>query len=287
MLPPVADVLTPAPAADRTGRGEGAGRPRGGLPPLRRRSRWQWVVVLVLAVAAGLGVPVVADAQAAAHYPVTAEDLEAGRAALAALEVKGRSSRTGYDREAFGEAWADVDRNGCDTRNDVLRRDLVDVVLDPESNDCVVLRGTLADPYTGTTIDFERGPRSADVQIDHVVPLADAWQKGAKRWSEEKRAQFANDPANLLAVDGSTNQSKGAGDAATWLPPNKGYRCAYALRQATVKAAYGVWVTTAEHEALTRAVNRCVVVGAEPEGWWPAELRPTTWASFADWWPAW
>nr|WP_245530275.1 HNH endonuclease family protein [Cellulomonas flavigena] len=281
----MADLLTAERTTHPAGRGGDGGRRRGGLPPLRRRSRWHWVLVLMLAVAAGLGVPVVAEAQAAARYPVTVEDLAAGRAALAALDVKGRAPRTGYDREAFGQAWADVDRNGCDTRNDVLRRDLVDVVVDPATRDCVVLRGTLADPYTGSTIAFERGPRSAEVQIDHVVALADAWQKGAHRWSRTKRAQFANDPANLLAVDGSTNQSKGAGDAATWLPPNKGYRCAYALRQATVKAAYGLWVTPAEHDALTRAVGRCVVVGSEPTAWWPSEWLPAQWSP-SDWLPA-
>ena len=199
------------------------------------------------------------DARADARYPVTAADLATGRAALDELRVKGRAPRTGYSREEFGPTWADVDRNGCDTRNNVLRRDLVDVTTKPGTRGCVVLRGTLDDPYTGTTIDFERGERSSEVQIDHVVALADAWQKGAQAWSPEKRERFANDPANLLAVDGGANQSKGAGDAATWLPANTGYRCAYALRQSVVKASYGLWVTQAEHDALTRAVDRCVV----------------------------
>ena len=214
----------------------------------------------MVGLAAGLGGPVVLDARAAAQYPVTAADLAAGRAALDTLAVKGRAPRTGYDRDEFGQPWADVDRNGCDTRNDVLRRDLVDLVAKPGTRECVILRGTLADPYTGESIAFERGERSSEVQIDHVVALADAWQKGAQGWPDEKRRLFANDPANLLAVDGSANQSKGAGDAATWLPPNSGYRCAYALRQTVVKAAYGLWVTQAEHTALTRAIDRCVVV---------------------------
>lgn len=252
MLRTVTDLLTT--------RSSGAPR-RTPRPRRRARARWPWVVVLVLGLAAGLGAPVVLDARAAAQYPVTAADLAAGQAALGTLAVKGRAPRTGYDREAFGQAWADVDRNGCDTRNDVLRRDLLDVTEKPGTQGCVVLRGTLADPYTGETIEFERGERSSEVQIDHVVALADAWQKGAQGWPEERRRQFANDPANLLAVDGSANQSKGAGDAATWLPPNTGYRCAYALRQTVVKAAYGLWVTQAEHDALARAIGRCVVVG--------------------------
>ncbi|MCC2321439.1 HNH endonuclease family protein [Cellulomonas xiejunii] len=246
-------LLTPA-------RSVGARR-RSPRPHRRTRARWHWVLLVVVGLAAGLGGPVVLDARAAAQYPVTASDLAAGRAALDTLAIKGRAPRTGYERDEFGQPWADVDRNGCDTRNDILRRDLVDPVAKPATRECVVLRGTLADPYTGESIAFERGERSSEVQIDHVVALADAWQKGAQRWTDEKRRLFANDPANLLAVDGSANQSKGAGDAATWLPPNTGYRCAYALRQTAVKAAYGLWATQAEHDALTRAIDRCVVAG--------------------------
>jgi len=137
----------------------------------------------------------------------------------------------------------------------VLRRDLAATVVE----DCAVLSGILDDPYTGVAIAFARGPSSADVQIDHVVALADAWQTGAQSWAPDRREAFANDPANLLAVDGPANQEKGAGDAATWLPPNRGYRCVYALRQVRVKAAYGLWVTAAEHAALERQLDRCVV----------------------------
>ncbi len=143
-------------------------------------------------------------------------------AALATLEVKGRAPRTGYDRDQFGPAWADVDRNGCDTRNDVLARDLTDETFEPGTHDCVVLTGTLVDPYTATTVAFQRGNvTSTAVQIDHVVALSDAWQKGAQQLDTATRQRFANDPLNLLAVDGPTNQAKGDGDAATWLPPNK------------------------------------------------------------------
>ncbi|UZN03509.1 HNH endonuclease family protein [Cellulomonas sp. S1-8] len=223
------------------------------------RNPRSWAVLLVAALAVGLGAPVWLDARTTAQYPVTAQDLAAGRTALDALVVKGRAPRTGYDRDEFGQAWADVDRNGCDTRNDMLRRDLLDITLKPGTHDCVVLTGTLDDPYTARSIDFERGERSSEVQIDHVIALSDAWQKGAQGWTDEQRTAFANDPANLLAVHGPTNQSKGASDAATWLPPNRGYRCAYALRQSMVKAAYGLWVTQAEHDALTREIDRCVV----------------------------
>lgn len=179
-------------------------------------------------------------------------------AALAALPVKGRAPRTGYQRELFGQAWSDVDRNGCDTRNDVLRRDLTAYVLKAGTRGCLVLRGTLHDPYTNTTIAFLRGQStSSRVQIDHVVALSDAWQKGAQQLSYERRTAFANDPLNLLSVDGATNQRKGDGDAATWLPPQRAYRCAYVARQVAVKQRYRLWVTTAEREAIARVLRSC------------------------------
>ena len=185
---------------------------------------------------------------------------EAGSAlaALATLAVKGRAPKTGYDRALFGQAWADVDRNGCDTRNDVLRRDLTASDLKPGTHGCLVVSGTLHDPYTAATIAFVRGQStSSKVQIDHVVALSDAWQKGAQQWSTPRRTTYANDPLNLLAVDGLTNQRKGDGDAATWLPPNKPYRCSYAARQVAVKAKYGLWVTGAERDALARILATC------------------------------
>ena len=179
-------------------------------------------------------------------------------AALATLPVKGRAPKTGYDRDLFGPAWSDVDRNGCDTRNDILRRDLVDLALKPGTQGCVAAAGTLRDPYSAESIPFVRGPgTSAVVQIDHVVALSDAWQKGAQQWSPEQRLAFANDPLNLLAVKGSLNQQKGDGDAATWLPPNTAYRCAYVARIVAVKQAYGVWVTAAERDAIARILATC------------------------------
>ncbi|MFF2348064.1 DUF1524 domain-containing protein [Pseudarthrobacter sp. NPDC058119] len=176
---------------------------------------------------------------------------------LAALPIKGRAPKTGYDRAQFGQAWADVDRNGCDTRNDILKRDLTGVSY-TNSVPCKVQSGTLADPYTGKTISFVRGSAtSSAVQIDHVVALSDAWQKGAQQLTAEQRTAFANDPLNLQATDGPTNQQKGDGDAATWLPPNKGFRCEYVARQVSVKATYGLWVTQAEHDAIARILGDC------------------------------
>jgi hypothetical protein len=176
---------------------------------------------------------------------------------LATLPIKGRAPKTGYDRALFGQAWADVDRNGCDTRNDTLKRDLTGITY-TNSVPCKVQSGTLADPYTGTSINFLRGTAtSSAVQIDHVVALSDAWQKGAQQLTTEQRTAFANDPLNLQSTDGPTNMKKGDGDAATWLPPNKGFRCEYVARQISVKATYSLWVTPAEHDAMARILADC------------------------------
>lgn len=178
--------------------------------------------------------------------------------ALAGLEVKGRAPRTGYDRDDFGYRSFDPERNGCDSRNDVLRRDLDEVRVRPDTNGCVVETGVLEDPYSGERIDFVRGRgTSSEVQIDHVVALSDAWQKGAQAWDEPTRLAFANDPLNLLAVDGPLNNQKGAGDAATWLPPDKEARCPYVARQVAVKSAYDLWVTPAERDAIARVLETC------------------------------
>ena len=122
-----------------------------------------------------------------------------------------------------------------------------------------MLSGIFHDPYTNTTIKFVRGQNtSTAVQIDHVVPLSDAWQKGAQRWSEKARFEFANDPLNLMASDGPTNGSKSDKDAASWLPPNKSFRCEYVSRQTQVKAKYGAWMTKAEHDTIERILKSCV-----------------------------
>jgi hypothetical protein len=174
------------------------------------------------------------------------------------VPVKGRAPKTGYSRDQFGPAWADVDRNGCDTRNDILARDLTGDVVKPGTHGCVVLSGTLAEPYAGRPLAFRRGQAtSTAVQIDHVVALSDAWQKGAQGWSAARRTAFANDPLNLLAVDGPLNEAKGDGDAATWLPPNRSYRCAYVARQVAVKLAYGLWMTQAEKSAIAAILGSC------------------------------
>jgi hypothetical protein len=163
---------------------------------------------------------------------------------------------TGYDRDRFGAAWLDTDRNGCDTRNDMLTRDLTDRVYDARTHGCVVLSGILADPYTDSRIRFAKGDGNL-VDIDHVVALGNAWVTGGFRWEIRRRAAFANDPMNLLAVDASANRQKGDGDTATWLPGNKGFRCEYVARQVGVKAKYGLWVTAAERDAMARVLATC------------------------------
>ena len=188
---------------------------------------------------------------------LAAADPGTAMAAVAGLRVAGRAPRTGYEREQYGSAWTDVDDNGCDTRNDVLARDLRSVRTQP-SDSCVVESGVLRDPYGGSTIDFERGrSTSSAVQIDHVVALSDAWQTGAGRWPREQRVRFANDPLNLLAVDGPLNMSKSDGDAATWLPPDKAFRCPYVARQVALKGDYGLWVKPAERAAMVTVLSTC------------------------------
>jgi hypothetical protein len=198
-------------------------------------------------------------------------------AALGTLAVKGRAPKTGYSRAQFGASWTDDNdapdgHNGCRTRDDILARDLAQART---SDGCSVRSGDLVDPYTGARIMFRYGvTTSAAVQIDHVVALGDAWQTGAQQWPPQKRTAFANDPLNLLAVEGSANAGKGDSDAASWLPPNKAYRCAYVARQVAVKARYGLWVTAAERDAIVRVLSRCPTELAPTEGAAPPAVAP-------------
>ena len=172
--------------------------------------------------------------------------------ALGKLEVKGRAPKTGYARAQFGDGWG---RQGlCDTRNIILARDMTDTIVD---DNCKVQSGKLSDPYTGESILFHRGENSNAVQIDHVVALSDAWQKDAQQLSFIERAILANDPLNLLAVDGPANQQKSDSDAASWLPSNKSFRCQYVARQIAVKQKYRLWVSVAEKSAMRGVLGAC------------------------------
>lgn len=180
---------------------------------------------------------------------------EVGRwqAMLAALPVRVRATGDGYDRKLFGWRALDFDRNGCDQRNDVLRRDLHDTSIKPGTNGCKVLAGTLHDPYDNKTVR----PAIVDIEIDHVVALYDGYLKGAKTWDQQKRQKFANDPLNLLATQRYLNRAKGASDASKWLPPHAGFQCAYVGRQIEVKTKYNLWVTAPERDAMARVLAAC------------------------------
>jgi hypothetical protein len=200
---------------------------------------------------------------------------------LAGLPIQGRAPKTGYSRDQFGQAWSDdVDveggHNGCDTRNDILRRDITARRIKPGTQGCVVLSGTLTDAYSDAVIAFVRGETTSEaVQIDHMVALSNAWQTGAQQLTAAQRRDFANDPLNLQAVSGPVNEAKGDGDAATWLPPNVDYRCEYVARQIQVKARYGLWVVPAEHDAMARVLAGCGATPAAPAGV-PAPAAATT-----------
>ena len=196
--------------------------------------------------------PASSSSSAPSNSPVAAGS-EVARTALDMLAVKGRAPKTGYARTQFGDGWLLV--GSCDTRNIILNRDLSNVTV---GDSCKVASGVLADPYTGTTISFVRGKDTSDlVQIDHVVALSNAWQTGAQLLPADKRIAFANDPLELLAVDGQANQAKGDGDAATWLPANKAFRCQYVARQIAVKLKYQLWVTPAEKQAMANVLTSC------------------------------
>ena len=185
----------------------------------------------------------------------TAQDAPTAISVLNKLAVKGRAAKTGYTREQFPH-WSDLNRNGCDTRNEILERDLTTVIFKVGTKDCKVITGSLLDPYSGKVISFSSTKSTVD--IDHVVALSNAWQTGAAYFDKTKREAIANDPLNLLAVDYSLNRQKGDGDAATWLPPLKSYRCDYVARQVAVKAKYALWVTAPEKDAIVKILEKCV-----------------------------
>jgi len=173
--------------------------------------------------------------------------------ALDTVQVRGKAPRTGYSREIFGPAWFDVDRNRCNTRDDILARDLQERQM---GGSCRVLAGILfPDPYTGENIRFVRGKSLVD--IDHVVALAQAWESGAWQWRFPQRVRFANDPLNLLAVSARANRQKGDREAAAWLPSNRSFRCDYIARQIAVKVKYRLSVTSAEKAAMARVLRTC------------------------------
>jgi len=221
----------------------------------RRKRRVILMVILLifLIIALVVNFPKATQPKKSSVVKNTPESSSLAIEALKSLAVKGRAPKTGYSRAQFGDGWAIS--GGCDTRNKILYRDLIDAKVDKK---CSVNSGILNDPYTGKTINFVRGSKtSGAVQIDHVVALSDAWQKGAQKLSLERRTELANDPLELLAVDGQANQQKSDGDAATWLPPNKAFRCQYVARQVAVKQKYVLWVTRAEFNVISTILSGC------------------------------
>jgi hypothetical protein len=213
-------------------------------------SRWEIRIAAVIAALLIVATP----------NPASGVEQEPGltTAVLETLAVKGRAPKTGYTRAQFGPAWADVDRNGCDTRNDILKRDLTSITYRTKTRNCVVESGTLVDRYSGETINFVKGNTSSmEVQIDHVVALSNAWQTGAFKLTADQRKALSNDPLNLFAVKGRLNSQKGDGDAATWLPPLKSFRCAYVAQQIAVKAKYSLWVVPPEKAAMLAILSQC------------------------------
>ncbi len=244
---------------------------------MRRRMKQHLLTAAVLVAAAGLG------AIAAPYvHPSTAtgDSLPASTAAPSTSSTASSATASdalqdlhalavsdayvpAYDRAAFGQAWADVDRNGCDTRNDVLRRDLAGVVTRAGTRGCVVLSGTLHDPYTGRTIAFRRGETSSlAVQIDHRYPLGLAWQHGAAAWTPAQREQFANDPVNLAAVGGPANEQKSDAGPGEWMPANTGDACTYATTFVAVATKWRLSLGTADEHALDRTLTGCAEQGS-------------------------
>lgn len=227
------------------------------MPNTYRLRRFITVVILLLSVGSIFAFNTFSSSEVPDNNSTiikqSSSDVTLAVDALKDIPAKGRAPKTDYSREQFGSGWTTKD--GCDTRNIILNRDLLDVQFDES---CHVTRGVLHDPYTGETVQFVRGSStSVDVQIDHVVALSDAWQKGAQLLTRDQRIALANDPLELLAVDGGANQQKSDGDAATWLPPYKPFRCQYISRQIAVKQKYQLWVTQAEKDTMIQILKSC------------------------------
>lgn len=228
---------------------------------LRTERRRRFVAMMLLAVAVIGGTvysnltakPILDNASTAVLSAQTTAVQQLASKSLDKLPVKGRAPKTGYSRSQFGNGWAQV--GTCTMRDKIMARDFSEEIYASDT-DCAVIGGVLHDPYTATTIIFSRSKPSA-VQIDHVIALSAAWQTGAQQLSPALRAQLANDPLELMAVDGPANGEKSDADAASWLPSNKQYRCRYIARQIAVKAKYQLWVTQAEHSVMRKILSSC------------------------------
>ena len=215
-------------------------------------------LVLVLTVTAITGFFVTKNPASFEKVSQEAGRLKDGAVVMAELEslaVKGRAPKTGYERSKFYGAWPIVD--GCNLRQKIIKREFGEKAV---MNGCDVVGGEYVEPYNGDLRKFNsKSEISKGIQIDHVVALSDAWQKGAQELSVERRYELATDPLNLIAADGPANMQKGDGDAATWLPKNKEFRCEYVERQIKIKKKYDLWVTEAEKNAMRQVLEKCLV----------------------------
>jgi hypothetical protein len=219
---------------------------------MRRFGSTLLITALLIPISPATGVE-----SSTANSPASKSQYEAALSSLNKLPVKGRAPKSGYSRDKFPH-WRDPDRNGCDARNDILKRDLTMVAFRAGSDNCKVISGKLLDPFSNKEIIFDLSQSSSNIDIDHVVALSNAWQTGGFQLTTLQRTNFANDPLNLIAVDFRLNRQKGDGDAATWLPPYKSYRCTYVARQILVKERYKLWVTPPEKAAISKLLDSCL-----------------------------
>lgn len=229
----------------------------GGLSALALVAAW-----LILNPASYQSEPLSASSENNSLVEVSPSDSTLAINVLETLVIKGRAPKTGYKRTEFYATWPTID--GCNLRQRIIKREVGDSA---KLDGCDVVAGTFVEPYTGETRTYSsKSEFSKNIQIDHIVALSDAWQKGAQNLSPETRYELATDPLNLVAADASANQQKSDGDAATWLPKNKAFRCQYVARQVSVKKKYSLWVTQAEHDAIKTILDTCPsekVVGLE------------------------
>src|SRR5262245_18593612 len=233
------------------------------------RKRLLWLVtVVMLAVVVAYQVSMASKDQAADFVaPADVPTVGPGVDVLAGIaEIPVRIRGYDYRRDAFGDSWTDDNpapggHNGCDTRNDILDRDLVEkTYVAIKRCPTAVATGVLRDPYTNATVAFVRGNQiGASVQIDHIVPLALAWDHGARNWTDEQRLRFANDPGNLLAVAGQANQDKGDKEPVSWMPPNEAFRCQYAMQFIAVLRGYALSVDAPSASVLRDAAATCPI----------------------------
>jgi len=229
----------------------------------KMQHRWKRIAAIIVAVIGAVSLILmnpdsyeqVVEPTATGASAVAVQGKPLAKEILEKLEIKGRAPKTGYTREEFYKTWPMIE--GCNLRQRIIKREMGEKAVLGDDN-CTIMKGEFTEPYTGQHLIFyEKADISKGIQIDHVVALSDAWQKGAQNLSAEERYNLATDPLNLLAADASANQQKSDGDAATWLPKNKSFRCQYVARQVSVKYKYHLWVTQAEHDAIGRILETC------------------------------